>query len=53
MKCWFCGGELIWQSDFNYEDYGLDGDGIVSVLYCKECESIWEGYKDLDEDSNE
>ena len=34
MKCWHCKNELIWNSDFNYEDYGLDGDGVLSALSC-------------------
>lgn len=37
MKCWFCRGELIWNNDFSFEDYGLDGEGIVSVLTCSDC----------------
>ena len=34
MKCWHCKNELIWNTDFNYEDYGLDGDGVISALSC-------------------
>ena len=50
MKCWFCGEELIWVSDFSYEDYGLDDkEGIITNLYCTNCKAIWEGYLDLDE----
>jgi hypothetical protein len=33
MECQ-CGNELIWGGDHDYEDYGLDGDGIVSNLSC-------------------
>ena len=41
MKCWHCNSELIWGGDFNYEDYGLDDEGIVSNLSCpnKKCEA--------------
>lgn len=37
-RCWYCGGKLIWQSDFNYSDvYGDDEEGIVSYLRCSNC----------------
>ena len=34
MNCWHCKTELIWGGDFDYEDYGIDRDGIVSNLSC-------------------
>ena len=34
MKCWYCGNELIWQSDFNYDEVFEEGDGIVTYLKC-------------------
>tara|TARA_R100000655_G_scaffold30189_2_gene60922 strand:- start:1275 stop:1460 length:186 start_codon:yes stop_codon:yes gene_type:complete len=34
MKCWHCGTKLIWGNDFDFEDYGYDGEGIVSVFSC-------------------
>jgi hypothetical protein len=33
-KCTDCNKELIWGGDFDYEDYGREGDGIVSNLSC-------------------
>lgn len=35
--CWLCGGRLIWGADFNPEDYGYEGDGIVATLHCSDC----------------
>lgn len=36
--CWYCGGRLIWNSDFDYADVYNDGkDGIVTYLHCSEC----------------
>jgi hypothetical protein len=54
MKCWFCSTELVWNNDFDYEDFGIDdGEGIVTVLICPKCNSQWEGYYDIEnEDSN-
>ena len=33
MIC-FCGKQLIHGGDHDYEDYGCDGEGIVSNLSC-------------------
>ena len=35
--CWYCGGKLIWQSDFNYDEVHHEGEGIVSFLTCSNC----------------
>lgn len=39
--CWYCGGQLIWDSDFNADEAYGDGDGkpegIVSYLHCARC----------------
>lgn len=35
--CWFCGGRLIWGSDFDAEDLGYDRAGIVAQLHCSNC----------------
>tara|TARA_R110002020_G_scaffold412833_3_gene622399 strand:+ start:549 stop:707 length:159 start_codon:yes stop_codon:yes gene_type:complete len=34
MKCSSCDSELIWGGDHDYEDYGNEGEGIVSNLSC-------------------
>lgn len=33
-NCWFCGSKMIWNSDFSFEDYGYEGEGVVAVLSC-------------------
>lgn len=54
MNCWHCKSELIWGGDHSYEDYLIDGGGIVSNLSCSddECgvESVLVYYK-IDEDN--
>lgn len=37
MECWFCRGRMLWMSDFDFEDFCLEGEGIVAVLRCTEC----------------
>lgn len=43
-KCGICGATLIWGADFDYEDYGLDGEGIVSTYTCPDCGATVEVY---------
>ena len=35
--CWWCGGKLIWQSDFTKEEVFGGGKGMVTYLTCSEC----------------
>lgn len=35
--CWYCGGRLIWNSDFNYDEVHGEGEGVVSYLTCANC----------------
>jgi len=41
---------MIWGADFSYEDYGLDGEGIVSCFNCSKCPVWAEFYLPLDEE---
>tara|TARA_Y100000004_G_C8721783_1_gene330408 strand:- start:233 stop:382 length:150 start_codon:yes stop_codon:yes gene_type:complete len=40
MKCWHCKEELIWGGDHDYEDYDMEGEGIVSNLSCSNCDGF-------------
>lgn len=35
-RCWYCGGQLIWQNDYDLEDIE-DRPGIYTELVCSEC----------------
>ena len=37
MNCWHCNEEVIWGGDHTFEDYCMDGEGIVSNLKCSKC----------------
>lgn len=41
-ECWFCGCEMIWQSDFNYDEIHGEGEGIVAYLHCPDCGAMAE-----------
>jgi len=34
MVCPKCKTPMIWGSDFNYEDYGAEGQGVVGSYTC-------------------
>lgn len=40
MICPKCTDPMIWGSDFDYEDYGYEGEGIVGNYTCnnKHCD---------------
>ena len=48
MKCWHCKTELIWGGDHSFEDFGMEGEGIVSNLTCPNCDAFVEVYLDFD-----
>ncbi len=52
MNCWHCKTELIWGGDHDFEDYGMDGNGIVSNLSCPKCPVSVEVYYNIDEEDN-
>tara|TARA_R100000541_G_scaffold27035_1_gene36367 strand:- start:64 stop:219 length:156 start_codon:yes stop_codon:yes gene_type:complete len=33
-KCLECDSKLIWGGDHSYEDYGAEGEGVVSNYSC-------------------
>ena len=36
-QCWWCGHKLIWQNDFMKDEWGMNGEGMVSILICSGC----------------
>lgn len=37
-ECFHCGARaVIWDSDFNFEDFGYEGEGIVHICHCENC----------------
>ena len=49
MKCWHCNEDLIWGGDNDYEDYDMEGEGIVSNLSCSNCDCFVLVYKPIKE----
>ena len=39
-ECFHCGKKaVIWMNDFDFSDFGYEGEGIVQVLSCSNCGS--------------
>ena len=54
MKCWHCQSKLIWGGDHTFEDYCLEGDGVVSNLSCSGCDAevlVYLGEKNAEQKS--
>ena len=41
---------VSWLNDFDFEDYGIEGEGIVHVFYCNNCGADIEYYIKSDSD---
>jgi len=45
FECFHClHRTVVWQCDYDFSDYGMDGDGIVHVLHCENCGADIEYY---------
>ena len=37
-ECFHCGErKIVWNSDYDFSDFGLEGKGIVHVCHCTNC----------------
>lgn len=41
---------VTWINDFDFEDYGLEGEGIVKVMHCNHCVADIEYYIKFDQE---
>lgn len=54
FECFHCGTKsVIWDSDFTFEDYGLEGEGLVHHCHCGNCGAEIEYYIRFDVDEEE
>lgn len=50
-QCFHCLHNTVhWESDFTFEDYGLEGEGIIHVCHCSNCGADIEYQIRLDEE---
>ena len=44
-ECFHCGAyAVIWEADFDFSDYGYEGEGIIHVCHCANCGAQIECY---------
>ena len=37
-ECFNCGARAVtWRSDFDFKDFGYEGDGTVHIYHCANC----------------
>lgn len=48
--CPLCKGQLYWSNDFSFDDYGMNGEGLVSVWSCSGCGATAEFYLEEEEE---
>lgn len=50
-ECFHCGHRtVIWDSDFTFEDYGLEGEGLVHHCHYTHCGAEIEYYVPITEE---
>lgn len=53
-QCFHCCNEsVVWDADFDFEDYCIEGEGIVHNLHCTECGARIEYFIRLDEEEED
>ena len=54
FECFHClTRSVIWSADFDFSDYGLEGQGLVHCLHCSNCGAEIEYYVRTDIDYDE
>ena len=53
MKCWHCKSDVIWGGDHTFEDYCLEGEGIVTNMSCSKCPANYLIYLGDGDDTSE
>ena len=44
-ECFHClSRAVVWDADYDFSDFGMDGDGIVQVCHCTNCGAQIEYY---------
>ena len=51
-ECFHCLNKAVaWMNDFSFEDYCMEGEGIVHVLQCSHCGAYIEYYVPIPDDT--
>ena len=50
INCYRCNEPLIPGGDHDFEDMGIEGEGIVTNLSCSSCNAYYLAYQPFDDD---
>lgn len=54
MSCFHCGSpDIIWDCDYSFEDFLIEGEGIVHICHCPNCGARIETYVEIPEDEED
>ena len=54
FECFHClCRSVVWDCDYNFEDFGYEGEGIVQVLHCENCGAEIEYRVPMNEDEED
>lgn len=49
-ECFHCLARAVaWQNDFTFEDFGIEGEGVVHICECANCGAEIEYYVRMDD----
>lgn len=52
-ECFWCGERsVVWDCDYDFEDFGYEGCGIVQVSHCANCGAYYECYIEFKNDED-
>lgn len=50
-ECFHClTRSVVWDADFSFEDYGIEGEGLINHCHCTNCGAEIEYYVPITED---
>ena len=53
-QCFHClQNSVSWDCDYDFEDYGLEGEGIVQCCHCNNCGADIVYYVDFNKEGND
>lgn len=53
-ECFHCGARaVLWDADYAFEDYDMDGEGIVHECHCTKCGAWVTYYVPVNNNENE
>lgn len=52
-RCFLCSGRVMWENDFMFEDFGVEGEGVVHIYTCSKCGAEYVVYDAIEEEGSD